>query len=281
MDRLKGIFISSLVVFIVFGTFFSAYSLALAPYSWAWLGNLLSFGVGSIYFGGIYLITTPRTSKNMWATWLPLLLGTLLVIYATFDATSNYLPLALNLFMLAGWFLYTYWATDFSGRDKKLLQVGMPMPNITLTNLEGNEVSIDSFLGAPAILLFYRGNWCPFCMAQIKELAQEYQQIQAKGAALVFISPQSPKHTKYLAQKFDIPAVFLRDQDLKAATQLNLFHQNGTPTGMEVLGFQSDNVLPTLILLDAQGIIRFVDLTDNYRLRPEPSLYLDLLANLT
>lgn len=282
MDSLKGLFISLCATFIVVGTLYSGYAYLLNFTNLSWLGNLISFGTGAVYFAGIYLIATPRTSKNMWSTWFPLLLGTILTLYGTFYNSNNtiYLPFILNLLMLGSWFLYTYWATDFSDRDKTILQVGKKIPLVSFKNLDGSNVSIQTFFGAPAIFLFYRGNWCPFCMAQIKELAKEYQKIKDQGAALVFVSPQSPKHTKGLAKKFDIPAHFLIDENLEAAKTLQLFHQKGTPTGLEALGYDSDNVLPTLVVLDKEGIIRFADLTDNYRLRPEPSAYLKLLAQL-
>lgn len=282
MGSLKGLFVSLCATFIVVGTLYSSYSYLQNLSNLSWLGNILSFGTGMVYFAGIYLIATPRTSKNMWTTWFPLLLGTALSFYGTFVNNNNatYLPLILNLLMLLSWFLYTYWATDFSGRNKSILQVGKKMPLVSFKDPDGAKVSIETFFGAPAIFLFYRGNWCPFCMAQIKELAKEYQKIKAQGAALVFVSPQSPRHTKSLAKKFDIPAVFLMDENLEAAETLQLFQKNGTPTGLEALGYDADNILPTLVVLDKEGIIRFVDLTDNYRLRPEPSQYLKLLEQL-
>jgi len=280
MASFKGFYISAFIGFMLGMISYSIYQYSLDTTAWIWLANSLSYATGIAYFIGIYIIATPRTSKNMLTTWGPILLGTILVLVATFSKSYGYTPVLLNIAMVIGWYLYTYWATDFSDRDKNLLQVGKAMPNVELKDADGNIVSLNSFFNAPAVFLFYRGNWCPFCMAQIKELSKEYQKIKDKGAALVFVSPQSPKHTKHLAKKFDIPAHFLIDQDLKAATELQLFHKNGTPTGMEVLGFDSDNILPTLIVTDSKGIIRFADLTDNYRLRPEPSVYLELLEGL-
>lgn len=282
MDSLKGLFVTLCATFIVIGTFYSSYIYLQNFSNLSWLGNIISFGTGAIYFAGIYLIATPRTSKNMWSTWLPLLLGTFITLYGTFihSHSVTYFPLLLNLMMLLSWFLYTYWATDFSDRNKTTLQIGKKMPLVSFKQPDGASISIETFFGAPAIFLFYRGNWCPFCMAQIKELAKEYQKIQEQGAALVFVSPQSPKHTKGLAKKFDIPAHFLIDENLEAAKTLQLFHKKGTPRGFEALGYDSDNVLPTLVVLDKEGIIRFADLTDNYRMRPEPSQYLELLKQL-
>jgi peroxiredoxin len=282
MDSLKGLFVSLCATFIVFGTLYSSYIYLQNLSDLNWLGNVLSFGIGAVYFAGIFLIATPRTSKNMWSTWVPLVLGTFITLYGTFinSSTTTYFPLILNLTMLVSWFLYTYWATDFSDRNKNTLEIGKKIPSVSFKRPDGSSISIETFLGAPAIFLFYRGNWCPFCMAQMKELAKEYQKIKDQGAALVFVSPQSPKHTKSLAKKFDIPAHFLMDENLEAAKTLQLFHKKGTPRGFEVLGYDSDNVLPTLVVLDKEGIIRFADLTDNYRIRPEPSQYLKLLEQL-
>lgn len=279
MDSLKGLFISFCATFIVLGLLYACYNYSYDISNLAWLGNSISYGTGAAYFAGIYLVATPRTSKNMWSTWIPMLLGSTLVIYGTFGS-SIFLPLLLNLLLIGNWFLYTYWATDFSNRNKNTLTVGQKIPLVTFKDLENKQVPIQNFFGNPSIFLFYRGNWCPFCMAQIKELAKEYQKIKEQGANLVFVSPQSSKHTKNLAQKFDIPAHFLIDENLKAAETLQLFHKNGTPRGFEVLGYDSDNVLPTLVVLDKNGVIQFVDLTDNYRLRPEPSQYLSLLEQI-
>jgi hypothetical protein len=59
----------------------------------------------------------------------------------------------------------------------------------------------------------------------------------------------------------------------RAAKQLGIFAKDGLPTGLQALGYDSDTVWPAVLITDAQGEIRFVDLTDNYRVRPEPSSF--------
>jgi hypothetical protein len=46
---------------------------------------------------------------------------------------------------------------------------------------------------------------------------------------------------------------------------------------MEPLGYEADSVLPTVLITDPYGTIIFADLTDNYRVRPEPSTFLAAL----
>jgi hypothetical protein len=46
---------------------------------------------------------------------------------------------------------------------------------------------------------------------------------------------------------------------------------------MQVLGYDSETVLPTVIITAAGGKILWSHQTDNYRVRPEPALYLKVL----
>ena len=50
--------------------------------------------------------------------------------------------------------------------------------------------------------------------------------------------------------------------------------------GFGLLGYESDTVFPTVLVLDALGVIRWVDQTDNYRVRPEPDTFLPVLRSL-
>jgi hypothetical protein len=46
---------------------------------------------------------------------------------------------------------------------------------------------------------------------------------------------------------------------------------------MQALGYASDTVLPTVIITARGGEILWVHETDNYRVRPEPQTYLNVL----
>jgi hypothetical protein len=52
----------------------------------------------------------------------------------------------------------------------------------------------------------------------------------------------------------------------------------GLPFGMQLLGYDSDTVMPTVIITDDEGKIIFADLTDNYRVRPEPETFMRVLS---
>jgi peroxiredoxin len=146
------------------------------------------------------------------------------------------------------------------------------------TDQNGVSVSSQSILGKPALCMFYRGNWCPLCMAQVKEIAGRYRELSDLGVQVILVSPQPHKNTASLAAKFDVPFTFLTDSGNKVGDVLDIAMANGLPAGMEVLGYDSDTVLPTVIATDANGKILFADQTDNYRVRPESDIFISIFA---
>ena len=154
------------------------------------------------------------------------------------------------------------------------MAVGQPLPSFELETEDGRKVDSSSFLGKPLLLLFYRGNWCPLCTAQIRELAEQYRELHALGVQVVLASPQPHRYTRQLAAKHDVPFHFLVDANHQASKRLGIFAKDGLPAGLQVLGYSSDTVWPTVIMTDADGTILFSDLTDNYRVRPKPDTFL-------
>jgi peroxiredoxin len=158
-----------------------------------------------------------------------------------------------------------------------MLEIGKTLPDMDFVDQNGEAINTDSFKGKKLIYLFYRGNWCPLCMAQIKEISEQYREINELGVEVLLISPQPHRFTVNLAKKMNVPFKFLTDDKGKMAKQLGLFVKGGTPLGMELLGYKSDTVLPTVIITDESGKIIYTDQTDNYRVRPEPETFLEVI----
>jgi len=178
---------------------------------------------------------------------------------------------------LAGWLAYVTWYSRQPAPVGAPVP-GEPLPGFSLVDADGEEVATDSLRGHSAVLLFYRGNWCPLCTAQIHELAAAWRRVARYNAKVWFISSQSQKHTRAIAQEFSIPAKFLRDPDNRVARQLGIYAPGATPAGLEALGYLADAALPTVIVIDETGIIRFIEVAENYRLRPDPDTYLKQLV---
>ena len=58
-----------------------------------------------------------------------------------------------------------------SGAAERALRVGDRAPAFVLTDTRGAEfILTDHLLNGPVVLVFYRGRWCPYCIAQLEEL---------------------------------------------------------------------------------------------------------------
>lgn len=275
MNLLKSVFISGFITWLAALSLYAITRLLMGTEPlFSWLGLALAALSPLAFFIKAFVSKSPRSSRH--PVEYSILSGLGLVV--TMTMSFRYGQAAGSMHIWAGatllaWIVYLRWYSVFRGRGANTLKVGAPLPEFRLESLQGHIVSSESFKAKPHLLLFYRGNWCPFCTAQIEELAAAYQRLEKAGLNVVLISPQSIKKNRALAARFDVPMVFLRDRDNTAAEQLGIVQKWGTPMGMQLLGYASDTVMPTIIMTDAQGQIIYSDQTDNYRVRPKPKVF--------
>ena len=96
-------------------------------------------------------------------------------------------------------------ATGLAGR---ILPVGATAPPFELPDRNGKTVrSADLLSRGRLIIDFYRGRWCPYCIAELEAFEAALPRIREAGAALVAISPQTVRQTDFLVDqhKFTFP----------------------------------------------------------------------------
>ena len=197
-------------------------------------------------------------------------------VVAAFYVSAGSAPALVAIAATVLFLLYLFWYSRYGRYHDARLDVGGKLPEFEVSDLDGNTVRSTEFLGSPAVILFYRGNWCPLCMAQIDELVERYKEMEELGITVALISSQPDTQSRELAEKKGVPFRFLVDKDNKAAEALEIAVANGVPVGIPG-DYSSDTVMPTLIVTSAGGTIVFSDQTDNYRVRPEPDIFLALL----
>ena len=69
-----------------------------------------------------------------------------------------------------------------------MLPLGTKAPDFSLPNVDGSTVSLKDFKGAPALLVVFMCNHCPFVKHVAEGLAQLARDYQARGVAVVGIS---------------------------------------------------------------------------------------------
>jgi len=275
----KSVFVSMYMMAAMLITVFATISLINSGDYISWGGVILTTAPFILVISRVMLFkSTARTSARFPLLTVLAVAGVIVAAWGYAEGGSPLAPL-LALGGLAGFLVYAYWYSSFSERASRQLQPGQSLPEFELLDIAGESVSSSTLTDRPVIWMFYRGNWCPLCMAQIKEIAGQYQQLQDMGVRVALVSPQPHKFTVGLASKFDVAFDFLTDEQNKAARTLGIAHPDGLPMGMQVLGYDSETVLPTVIITDTGGRILWAHETDNYRIRPEPELFLDVLRD--
>jgi peroxiredoxin len=159
-------------------------------------------------------------------------------------------------------------------------------PDFDLEDQDGDKVTLSDFYKkGPVVLIFYRGKWCPHCNATILAMSRQIENIKAKGATLIAISPMLPDGTKYLATKRSLDFPVCSDVGNVVARKYNLtfqinpeFWDSLLRWGDDVPGDNGDDSwevpLPATYIIDTNGdvIWSFVDNDPSVRASPEEIL---------
>ena len=98
---------------------------------------------------------------------------------------------------------------------ESLLTVGTQVPDVTVTDQDGNEVSTKDFRGKKLIVYFYPKDNTPGCTAEACSLRDHYQTFLDKGYQILGVSPDSEKSHQKFRAKYDLPFPLLSDPDNK------------------------------------------------------------------
>lgn len=72
------------------------------------------------------------------------------------------------------------------------LACGAVMPGFLLPSAEGQLLSSADLLDhRPLVITFFRGDWCPFCMLTLAALEEALPDIDAAGATLIAMTPET------------------------------------------------------------------------------------------
>jgi peroxiredoxin len=96
-----------------------------------------------------------------------------------------------------------------------------------------------------------------------KELQTE---LDAYGVELVTLCADTPAQIRKGRAKHGLDAVMLSDHDLSVTRELGLENRNPAVKPPGLVGLP----IPTTILTDRQGIVRWIDQADDYTIRSQP-----------
>ncbi len=181
-----------------------------------------------------------------------------------------------------------------AGTIDHALQVGDTVPEFTLPDAFGNQVSLKALLAkGPVVISFYRGEWCPFCNIALHALQEALPRMTALGATLVAISPEQPDHGIVLTEKDKLTFPVLSDFGNAVARKFGIVFEVGTELREFMhAAFKNDIRLrngtdsyelpvPATYVVDRAGVIRFAHVEVDYMTgRADPAAILGALEAL-
>lgn len=168
-------------------------------------------------------------------------------------------------------------------------KVGDVMPNFVLPDQSGNLVDLASLTAnGPAVIVFMRGHWCPYCQLHAAAIAAMEHSIEALGGQVAVITPESRRYTRRMQAGAGAGFPILTDVDAAYASLLNLaiwvddaMAEMIMDAGWNIATYCGNSSwllpIPATIVVDSDGVIAARDVNPDYRTRMAPE---DILAAL-
>jgi peroxiredoxin len=173
-------------------------------------------------------------------------------------------------------------ALNARGVPSEVVAPGTVMPDGDLLDVRGAPTSLDRLRsGKPAVVVFYRGAWCPYCNMTLRTYQAELVPALAdRGFELIAVSPQKPDGSLSSAESNELTYSVASDPGNQLAVALGILTEPSADAvaGQVKLGLDLTEVnadggktlpMPTVVVVDAAGVVRWIDVHPDYATRSE------------
>ena len=180
-----------------------------------------------------------------------------------------------------------------AGTPESVVAVGDVVPDAALLTADGSAITlVDAVDGAPAVVVFYRGAWCPYCNLTLRTYQRELAPaLREAGVGLIAISPQTPEGTAAAAENGALEFTVLSDPSATLIRALGILTEPSaearaahTELGFDVADSNADETagipFPTVLLIDGDSEVHFADVHADYTTRTEVQTVLDAVDEL-
>ncbi len=160
------------------------------------------------------------------------------------------------------------------------LPVGAKVPAVVVRSVEGADLSLPAVLARkPALLIFYRGSWCPYCNRHLAALAEIEPQLLALGCQIIALSPDDTAGLREMAVKNHLNYRLLSDRAMQAASAFGVAFRVDAETRKTYTGYgialppvpgEPDArwlPVPAVYVIDRDGTVKFVHADPDYKVR--------------
>jgi peroxiredoxin len=109
----------------------------------------------------------------------------------------------------------------------------------------------------PVVLVFYRGDWCPYCNGQLASLARRFEEFESRGAQVAGISVDPPPRNARMVGKLLLPFPLLSDPAGELARACGLWNA------------EEGVAVPSTVVVDRPKEVRYLYTGKDLADRPE------------
>jgi len=160
------------------------------------------------------------------------------------------------------------------------LKNGDVAPNFIAKDSEGKSINLKQLLkqNKAVVLFFYRGQWCPYCNKHIKDLQDSLQSLNAKGAYVVGVTPETNESISKTKEKTKASFSLVSDRGYKIMKdyRVDFVMEETLASKYKTYGIDvaknngaTDAVLPVpaTYIIGKDGKIKFVQFDTDYKKR--------------
>ena len=142
-----------------------------------------------------------------------------------------------------------------------------PAPDFTLTDQDGNEVSLSDLRGKTTVLAFFPMAFSPVCTDQLNVYQEVLEDLEREGVQLYGVSVDSSFAHRAFREQLGISIALLSDFHPKGevARRFGVYNEDRGHTGRQ------------LVMIDADGVVRWTHAGNPLEV-PGPNLIFDALA---
>jgi peroxiredoxin len=176
-----------------------------------------------------------------------------------------------------------------AGVPEGVAATGTVVSDAALLDAHGGATTLyEVTAGRPAVVVFYRGAWCPYCNVALHTYSEQLLKPLAEhGVQLVAVSPQRPDGSLSMQEKHDLAFPVVSDPGNVLAMELGVLTTSASQEvlaaqrrlGLDLTEVNADGTaglpMPTVVLIDADHRIRWIDVHPDYTTRTEVAEILD------
>ena len=159
------------------------------------------------------------------------------------------------------------------------LKVGDKAPQFQGTDNSGKPFSLKKQLkNGDVVIIFYRGQWCPYCNKELSQLNDSLSFITAKGATVVAISPETKENVGKTVGKTRASFPIISDSALEIMKMYKVNFAVDETTQIkykkygidfaEANGSNGANLpVPATYIIGKDGLIKYAFFNPDYKVR--------------